>query len=101
MMEAVAMVEVLTTHVRSENNPSDICTKVMHGGAKQDNCTHQVLCNTLWTEWVTKSQGLLAPMPNYLPHINGRFNDPFGGKYYLNEGTILIHLSVNQIFVWA
>ena len=43
MCEAVAMGEVLTTHVRSENNPSDICTKVMPGGTKQYNCTLQVL----------------------------------------------------------
>ena len=36
--ESVAMGESLTGHVRSENNPADIATKVMPGGRKRDHC---------------------------------------------------------------
>lgn len=36
--ESVAMGESLTGHVRSENNPADIATKVMPGGKKRDHC---------------------------------------------------------------
>ena len=46
MREAVAMGKVLTTHVRSENNPSDIFTEVMPGGSKRDNCNRNVLYKT-------------------------------------------------------
>ena len=46
-------------------------------------------------------QVLLAPITNYLPNINGRFYDTFGGKSHLNEGTFLIRLSVKLIFVRA
>jgi hypothetical protein len=34
--EAVAMGEILTAHVPTNQNPADICTKVLPGGAKQD-----------------------------------------------------------------
>ena len=34
--EAVAMGEILTGHVRSENNPADLATKVLPGGSKRD-----------------------------------------------------------------
>ena len=41
--EAVAMGECITAHVRSENNPADICTKVVPGGAKRDTLVSLVL----------------------------------------------------------
>ena len=34
--EAVAMDEILTGHIRSENNPADLATKVLGGGAKRN-----------------------------------------------------------------
>jgi Reverse transcriptase (RNA-dependent DNA polymerase) len=34
--EAVAMGEILTAHVSTHENPADICTKVLPGGAKRD-----------------------------------------------------------------
>jgi hypothetical protein len=43
MRESVAMGESLTTHIRSELNPADICTKVIAGGAKRDKLTDQIL----------------------------------------------------------
>ena len=46
MRKAVVMGEVLTTKERSENNTLYILTKVMPGGAKQDNCTKKVLYDT-------------------------------------------------------
>ncbi len=36
MRESVAMGECLTAHIRSEDNPADLCTKVMPGGQKRD-----------------------------------------------------------------
>lgn len=41
--ESVAMGESLTGHVRSENNPADICTKIIAGGVKRDHLTSQIL----------------------------------------------------------
>lgn len=41
--EAVAMGEMLTCHIRSENNPADLATKVIAGGAKRDNLVGMVL----------------------------------------------------------
>ena len=41
--ESVAMGESLTTHVRSENNPSDICSKLVPGGAKRDHLVSMIL----------------------------------------------------------
>jgi hypothetical protein len=41
--EAVAMGEVMTTHNRSENNPSDICTKLMPGGLRRDRICELIL----------------------------------------------------------
>jgi hypothetical protein len=43
MRESVAMGESLTAHIRSEDNPADICTKVIAGGAKQDRLTNMIL----------------------------------------------------------
>jgi hypothetical protein len=34
--ESVAMGETMTPHIRSENNPADICTKLIPGGIKRD-----------------------------------------------------------------
>ena len=33
--EAVAMGEALTAHIRSENNPADLATKVLYGGKRR------------------------------------------------------------------
>jgi hypothetical protein len=33
--ESVAMGETMTAHIRSENNPADICTKLIPGGTKK------------------------------------------------------------------
>ena len=41
--EAVAMGECLTTHIRSEDNPADLCTKIMSGGQKRDRLVDMVL----------------------------------------------------------
>jgi Reverse transcriptase (RNA-dependent DNA polymerase) len=41
--EAVAMGEVLTAHVRSEDNPADICTKLIPGGIKRDKLCDMLL----------------------------------------------------------
>ena len=41
--EAVAMGECLTGHVRSENNPADICTKLMYAGQKRDHLVGLIL----------------------------------------------------------
>ena len=46
MREAIYMGEAGTTYFRSENNIYYICTKVMTGGAKQDNSTRKVLYYT-------------------------------------------------------
>jgi hypothetical protein len=41
--ESVAMGETLTAHVRSEDNPADICTKLMAGGIKRDRLTDMIM----------------------------------------------------------
>jgi hypothetical protein len=41
--EAVAMGEVMTAHVRSEDNPADICTKIIPGGIKRDRIVDRIL----------------------------------------------------------
>ena len=41
--ESVAMGESLTAHIRSEDNPADICTKIMMGGMKRDRLTGMIL----------------------------------------------------------
>ena len=41
--EAVAMGEIITGHVRSEENLADIATKVIPGGAKRDGIISQLL----------------------------------------------------------
>jgi hypothetical protein len=43
MRESVAMGECLTAHVRSEDNPADLCTKIMAGGQKRDRLVDMVL----------------------------------------------------------
>ena len=43
MRESVAMGECLTAHVRSEDNPADLCTKIMSGGQKRDRLVDMVL----------------------------------------------------------
>ena len=37
------MGELLTGHVRSEDNPADICTKVIPGGMKRNQLLSQIL----------------------------------------------------------
>jgi hypothetical protein len=44
--ESVAMGESLVTHVRSEDNPADICTKIIPGGQKRDKLTGMIMYNT-------------------------------------------------------
>jgi hypothetical protein len=43
--EAVAMGECLTGHVRSIDNPADICTKIIPGGQKRDHLVGMILYN--------------------------------------------------------
>jgi hypothetical protein len=43
--ESVAMGESLAGHVRSEENPADICTKVIAGGMKRETLTRMILYN--------------------------------------------------------
>jgi hypothetical protein len=43
--ESMAMGESLTGHVRSEENPADICTKVIPGGMKRESLTRMILYN--------------------------------------------------------
>jgi hypothetical protein len=43
MRESVTMGESLTGHIHSEDNPADICTKVIAGGAKRDKLTDCIL----------------------------------------------------------
>ena len=44
--ESVVMGESAMTHVRSELNPSDICTKVVPGGMKRNTLVGMILYNT-------------------------------------------------------
>ena len=41
--ESVAMGESITAHVRSENNPSDICSKLVPAGTKRDHLVSMIL----------------------------------------------------------
>jgi hypothetical protein len=41
--EAVAMGELLTSHIRSEDNPADICTKLIPGGEKRNRIVNNIL----------------------------------------------------------
>ncbi len=41
--ESVAMGESITGHIRSEENPSDLCSKLVPGGAKRDHLVSKVL----------------------------------------------------------
>jgi len=43
--ESVAMGESLVTHIPSERNPADLCTKIMSGGKKRDGLVSLVLYN--------------------------------------------------------
>ena len=44
--ESQAMGESLMTHIPTEYNPADICTKVVPGGAKRDRIVALFLYNT-------------------------------------------------------
>jgi hypothetical protein len=41
--EVVAMGEALTAHIRSEDNPADICTKLIPGGEKRNRLANLIL----------------------------------------------------------
>jgi hypothetical protein len=41
--EAVAMGECLTTHIPTNDNPADLCTKVLSGGMKRDHLINLIL----------------------------------------------------------
>jgi hypothetical protein len=41
--ECVAMGEAMTAHIRSEDNPADICTKLMPGGEKRNRIVSNIL----------------------------------------------------------
>ena len=41
--ESVAMGESLTAHIPTEENPADVCTKVLPGGTKRDHLLSLVL----------------------------------------------------------
>jgi hypothetical protein len=43
MRESVAMGECLTAHIRTEDNPADLCTKVIPGGQLRDRLVSMVL----------------------------------------------------------
>jgi hypothetical protein len=43
MRESVAMGECLTAHIRTEDNPADLCTKVIPGGQLRDRLVNMVL----------------------------------------------------------
>jgi hypothetical protein len=43
MRESVAMGECLTAHIRTEDNPADLCTKVIPGGQLRDRLVDKVL----------------------------------------------------------
>ncbi|KAG7345671.1 hypothetical protein IV203_033202 [Nitzschia inconspicua] len=40
---AIAMGEAMTAHIRSEDNPADICTKLIPGGMKRDRTVSNIL----------------------------------------------------------
>ena len=41
--ESVAMGEIITAHIRSEENPANLCTKMIPGGAKRQYLISKVL----------------------------------------------------------
>ena len=41
--ECIAMGEAMTAHIRSENNPADICTKLIPGGEKRNRIVSSIL----------------------------------------------------------
>jgi hypothetical protein len=41
--EAIAMGESMTAHIRSEDNPADICAKLIPGGLKRDRIVDRIL----------------------------------------------------------
>jgi hypothetical protein len=41
--EVVAMGEALTAHIKSEDNPADICTKLIPGGEKRNRIVANIL----------------------------------------------------------
>ena len=44
--ESTVMGESVMSHIRSEDNPADICTKVIPGGHKRDSLVDMILYNT-------------------------------------------------------
>jgi tRNA A37 threonylcarbamoyltransferase TsaD len=57
--EAVAMGEMLTTHVPTALNPADLATKVIAGGIKRDSLLNMVM------------HDIVASMTTQLPNKNG------------------------------
>jgi hypothetical protein len=55
--ESVAMGESLTAHVRSEDNPADICTKIIPGGQKRSRLTSMIMYNTSNADVLVTSGG--------------------------------------------
>jgi hypothetical protein len=43
IQECVAMGEAMTAHMQSEDNPADICTKLMAGGEKHNRIVSNIL----------------------------------------------------------
>jgi hypothetical protein len=41
--ETIAMGEAMTAHTRSEDNPADVCTKLIPGGMKRDRIVDRIL----------------------------------------------------------
>ena len=44
--ESTVMGESVMSHIRSEDNPADICTKIMYGGMKRTGLVERILYNT-------------------------------------------------------
>ena len=43
MREAVAMKEIMTTHIDTNENPADLATKIIGGGRKRDHLVSKLL----------------------------------------------------------
>ena len=62
--EAVAMGELLTGHIRSEENPADLCTKVIPGRVKRNYLLDKILYDlTDYSECVFFQTVLRVPVP--------------------------------------
>jgi hypothetical protein len=55
--ESVAMGESLTAHVRSEDNPADLCTKIIPGGQKRSRLVSMIMYNTSNVDVLVTSGG--------------------------------------------